>query len=200
MAEVNSQLVKELREKTGAGIMDCKKALLETEGDIEKAIEVLRKKGLAAAAKKAHRETKEGLIHCYIHMGGKIGVLIEVNCETDFVARTDEFKTLVHDLAMQVAASSPLYVSQEDVPEEIIENEKRIYKEQAQETGKPEHVIERIVEGKLKRFYEDVCLLNQKFVKDPEKTISQLINEYIAKLGENIKVRRFVRYQLGESH
>ncbi|RLD96576.1 MAG: elongation factor Ts [Aquificota bacterium] len=198
MAEITSQMVKELREKTGAGIMDCKKALQECQGDLEKAVEALRKKGLATAAKKASRATNEGLIHSYIHMGGKIGVLIEVNCETDFVARTDEFKELVHNLAMQVAASSPLYVSKEDVPEDALEKERRLYREQALEQGKPEKVIDRIVEGKLNKFYQEVCLLEQPFIREPEKTVSQLITEHIAKLGENIRVKRFVRFQLGE--
>ncbi len=198
MADVTPQMVKELREKTGAGIMDCKKALLECGGDLEKAIESLRKKGLATAAKKAGRATKEGLIHAYIHMGGKIGVLIEVNCETDFVARTDEFKELAHNLAMQVAASSPLYVSKEDVPEEILEKERQLYREQALEQGKPEKVVDRIVEGKLNKFYQEVCLLEQPFIREPEKTVSQLITEHIAKLGENIRVKRFARFQLGE--
>ncbi len=198
MADITPQMVKELREKTGAGIMDCKKALAECGGDMEKAVEALRKKGLATAAKKAGRATKEGLIHAYIHMGGKIGVLIEVNCETDFVARTDEFKELVHNLAMQVAASAPLYVSKEDVPEEALEKERKLYREQALEQGKPEKVVDRIVEGKLKKFYQEVCLLEQPYIREPEKTISQLITEYIAKLGENIRVKRFTRYQLGE--
>ena len=198
MAEITSQMVKELREKTGAGIMDCKKALQECQGDLEKAVEALRKKGLATAAKKASRATNEGLIHSYIHMGGKIGVLIEVNCETDFVARTDEFKELAHNLAMQVAASSPLYVSKEDVPEDALEKERRLYREQALEQGKPEKVIDRIVEGKLNKFYQEVCLLEQPFIREPEKTVSQLITEHIAKLGENIRVKRFVRFQLGE--
>jgi len=197
MAEVTPQKVKELREKTGAGIMECKKALQECKGDLEKAVEVLRKKGLAAAAKKAGRSTKEGLIDAYIHMGGKIGVLIEVNCETDFVARTPEFQALVHLLAMQVAASSPLYVKREDVPQEVIEKERKIYREQALEQGKPEKVVDKIVEGKLNKFYQEVCLLEQPFIKEPEKSVSQLIAEYIAKLGENIQVRRFVRFQLG---
>jgi len=190
--------VKELREKTGAGIMDCKKALQECQGDLEKAVEALRKKGLATAVKKASRATNEGVIHSYIHMGGKIGVLIEVNCETDFVARTDEFKELAHNLAMQVAASSPLYVSKEDVPEDALEKERRLYREQALEQGKPEKVIDRIVEGKLNKFYQEVCLLEQPFIREPEKTVSQLITEHIAKLGENIRVKRFVRFQLGE--
>ena len=198
MAEITPQMVKELREKTGAGIMDCKKALQECQGDLEKAVESLRKKGLATAAKKASRATNEGLIHSYIHMGGKIGVLIEVNCETDFVARTEEFKELVHNLAMQVAASSPLYVSKEDVPEDALEKERRLYREQALEQGKPEKVIDRIVEGKLNKFYQEVCLLEQPFIREPEKTVSQLITEHIAKLGENIRVKRFVRFQLGE--
>ncbi len=198
MADVTPQMVKELREKTGAGIMDCKKALAECGGDMEKATEVLRKKGLATAAKKASRATNEGLIHAYIHMGGKIGVLIEVNCETDFVARTDEFKELVHNLAMQVAASAPLYVSKEDVPEEVLEKERKLYREQALEQGKPEKVVDRIVEGKLNKFYQEICLLEQPYIREPEKTISQLITEYIAKLGENIRVKRFTRYQLGE--
>ncbi|RLE00281.1 MAG: elongation factor Ts [Aquificota bacterium] len=198
MAEITPQMVKELREKTGAGIMDCKKALQECQGDLEKAVESLRKKGLATAVKKASRATNEGLIHSYIHMGGKIGVLIEVNCETDFVARTEEFKELVHNLAMQVAASSPLYVSKEDVPEDALEKERRLYREQALEQGKPEKVIDRIVEGKLNKFYQEVCLLEQPFIREPEKTVSQLITEHIAKLGENIRVKRFVRFQLGE--
>lgn len=198
MAEITPQMVKELREKTGAGIMDCKKALQECQGDLEKAVEALRKKGLATAVKKASRATNEGLIHSYIHMGGKIGVLIEVNCETDFVARTDEFKELAHNLAMQVAASSPLYVSKEDVPEDALEKERRLYREQALEQGKPEKVIDRIVEGKLNKFYQEVCLLEQPFIREPEKTVSQLITEHIAKLGENIRVKRFVRFQLGE--
>ena len=198
MAEITPQMVKELREKTGAGIMDCKKALQECQGDLEKAVEALRKKGLATAVKKASRATNEGVIHSYIHMGGKIGVLIEVNCETDFVARTEEFKELVHNLAMQVAASSPLYVSKEDVPEDALEKERRLYREQALEQGKPEKVIDRIVEGKLNKFYQEVCLLEQPFIREPEKTVSQLITEHIAKLGENIRVKRFVRFQLGE--
>ncbi len=198
MAEITSQLVKELREKTGAGMMDCKKALVETGGDIEKAVDLLRKKGLAAAAKRAGRETKEGVIGSYIHMGGKIGVLVEINCETDFVARTDDFQALVKDIAMHIAAAAPQYLSPEDVPEEVVEREKEIYRSQAVEEGRPEKIIDRIVEGKLKKFYEEACLLNQKFIKEPSKTVSDRIAETIAKLGENIKVSRFVRFQLGE--
>ena len=193
---ITSSMVKELREKTGAGIMDCKRALEEANGDMEKAIEILKKKGIAKAEKKASRVAKEGLIGSYVHMGGKIGVLVEVNCETDFVARTDEFKQLVKDIAMQIAAMKPLYVSPEDIPEEVLEKEKAIYREQA--AGKPEHVVERIVEGKLKKFYEEVCLLEQPFIRDDSKKIRDLIQEAIAKLGENIKVSRFVRFEVGE--
>jgi elongation factor Ts len=198
MAEISPQMVKELREKTSAGMMDCKKALMEAEGNMEKAIEILRKKGLATAAKKAGRATKEGLVHSYIHMGGKIGVLVEVNCETDFVARTEEFRELVHMLAMQIAASCPLYVSREDVPDDVLEKEKELYRSQALEQGKPEKILDKIVEGKLNKFYQEVCLMNQPFIKEPEKSVSQLLTEYIAKLGENIRVKRFVRFQLGE--
>ncbi len=194
---ITPQMVKELRERTGAGIMDCKKALAEAGGDMEKAAEILKKKGIAKAEKKASREAKEGLIGSYIHMGGKIGVLVEVNCETDFVARTDEFQQLVKDIAMQIAAMSPKYVSIEDVPPEVVEKEKSIYREQALASGKPEHVVDRIVEGKMRKFYEEVCLLEQKFIKDDSKTVKDLITEVIAKLGENIKVSRFVRFQVG---
>ncbi len=198
MAEVTSQMVKELRDKTGAGMMDCKKALVETGGDIDKAVDLLRKKGLAAAAKRAGRETKEGVIGSYIHMGGKIGVLVEVNCETDFVARTDDFKALVKDVAMHIAAAAPQYLAPEDVPPEVVEKEKEIYRSQALDEGRPEKIIDKIVEGKLKKFYEESCLLNQKFIKEPSKTVSDRISETIAKLGENIKVSRFARFQLGE--
>lgn len=194
---VTPQMVKELRERTGAGVMDCKKALEEAGGDMEKAAEILKKKGIAKAEKKASREAKEGLIGSYIHMGGKIGVLVEVNCETDFVARTDEFKALVHDIAMQIAAMSPKWVSVEDVPQEVIEKEKAIYREQALAAGKPEHVVDKIVEGKLQKFFEEVCLLEQKFIKDDSKKVKDIITEAIAKLGENIKVSRFVRFQVG---
>ncbi len=194
---ITAQMVKELRERTGAGMMECKKALQEANGDIEKAIEILKKKGIAKAEKKASRATKEGLIGSYIHMGGKIGVLVEVNCETDFVARTDEFQALVKDIAMQIAAMNPKYISPEDVPEEVIEKEKAIYREQALESGKPEHVVDRIVEGKMKKFFEEVCLLEQRFIKDDSKKVRDIITEAIAKLGENIKVSRFVRFQIG---
>jgi elongation factor Ts len=190
--------VKELRNRTGAGMMDCKRALEETGGDMEKAIEYLRMKGLAAAAKKAGRATKEGLVEAYIHGGGRIGVLIEVNCETDFVARTEDFKALVHDLAMQVAAARPRYVKREDVPEEVVEKEKSILRAQALNEGKPEKVIDKIVAGRLEKFYQDTCLLEQPFIKDMERTVKDLIAEKIAKLGENIEVRRFARFEVGE--
>ncbi len=194
---ITAQMVKELRERTGAGMMECKKALEEAGGDMEKAAEILRKKGIAKAEKKASRSTKEGIIGAYIHMGGKIGVLVEVNCETDFVARTDEFQNLVKDIAMQIAAMNPKYVSREDVPEEVIEKEKAIYREQALASGKPEHVVDRIVEGKLNKFFEEVCLLEQTFIKDDSKKVKDIITEAIAKLGENIRVARFARFQVG---
>ncbi len=194
---ITAEMVKNLREKTGAGMMDCKKALTEAEGDFDKAVELLRKKGLAAAEKKAGRQASEGVIGSYIHMD-KIGVLLEVNCETDFVARTDDFKEFVKDVAMHIAAASPRYLSREDIPEDVINKEKEIYKEQIK--NKPEHVVEKIVQGKLEKFYSEVCLLDQVFVKDPEgkKKVKDLLTEMIAKLGENIVIRRFVRYQLGE--
>lgn len=198
MTEISAQLVKELRERTGAGFMDCKRALEECGGDIEEAILILRKKGLAKADKKAGRETADGLIGSYIHAGGKIGVLVEVNCETDFVARTQEFQDLVKEIAMQIAAMSPKYISPEDVPPEVLEREKEILREQVRSTGKPEQVLEKIVEGKLKKFYEENCLLEQPYIRDPNMTVRDLIKQAIAKLGENIRVRRFVRFQLNE--
>ena len=192
--------VKSLREKTGAGMMDCKKALTETGGDMEKAIDVLRKKGLSAAAKKSERIASEGLVGSYIHAGGKIGVLLEVNCETDFVAKTEEFQQLVKDLSMHIAAANPSYVRREEVPADVLDREKEIYKDQARQSGKPENILDKIIEGKLEKFYGDVCLLDQVFVKDPDgkQKIKDLITEKIAKIGENISVRRFVRFQLGE--
>ncbi|HXH10499.1 MAG TPA: translation elongation factor Ts [Alphaproteobacteria bacterium] len=194
---ISVEQVKELREKTGAGMMDCKKALSETGGDIERAIDYLRQKGLSEAAKRSSRTASEGLVASYIHPGGKIGVLVEVNCESDFVARTEDFQALVKDIAMQVAAANPTYLRREDVPEEVISREKKIYEAQAKEEGKPERIIERIVQGKLEKFFQEVCLLEQPFVKDPDMTIGQLVSSKIAKLGENIVVRRFQRYQLG---
>ncbi len=195
---VSTELIKELRERTGVGIMDCKKALIECNGDIEKAIEYLRKKGIATAQKRGARETKEGQIYAYIHPGGKIGVLVEVNCETDFTARTEDFKNFVKDIAMQIAAQNPIAIKREDIPPEVIEKEKEIYASQAREEGKPEKVIEKIVEGKLKKFFTEACLLEQPFIKNPDITVQDLLNELIAKTGENIVIRRFVRYQLGE--
>ncbi len=196
--EVSAAVVKELREKTGAGIMDCKKALSESAGDLEKAVDFLRQKGLAAAAKKASRVAADGSVGAYVHPGGKIGVIVELNCETDFVARTAEFQNLLKDIAMQVAAANPRYVRMEDVPHEDLERERGIYRRQAQETGKPEKVIEKIVEGKMERFYSEICLLEQPFIKDPDRRVSAIINDAVARLGENIQVRRFARYHLGE--
>jgi elongation factor Ts len=198
--EVNATLVRELREKTGAGILDCKKALQDTHGDLARAIETLRVKGLASAQKKAGRETKEGLIGSYIHAGGKLGVLVEVNCETDFVARTDEFQELVKDLSLQVAGASPsaLYVRRGEVPAEAADRERRIVEQQAKESGKPPAVIEKIVQGRMEKFYGEICLMEQPFIKDPSLRIQDLISQKIAKIGENISVRRFVRFRLGE--
>jgi elongation factor Ts len=198
MAEINASMVKELREKTGAGMMDCKKALAESEGDFGKAEEWLRKKGLSAAAKKAGRIASEGAVSSYIHMGGKIGVLVEVNCETDFVARTEGFQNLVKDIAMQIAAASPLYVRREDVPPEVIAKEMEIAKHQAREQKKPEAIVEKIATGKVEKYCKEVVLLEQPFVKDDKKTIQEVVTEAIAKIGENISVRRFARFVLGE--
>lgn len=197
MTNITPDMIKELREKTGAGMMDCKKALTESQGDFEKAVDLLRQKGLATALKKAGRTASEGLIESYIHMG-KIGTIVEVNCETDFVARTDDFKKLVRDIAMHITAANPLYLTREDVPQNVLEREKDIYRSQI--TDKPSHIVEKIVEGKLEKFYRDNCLLDQIFIKDPEqkKNIKDIITEKIAKLGENIIIRRFTRFQLGE--
>ena len=198
MAEITAALVKELRERTGAGMMDCKKALSATDGDLEKAIDFLREKGLAAAAKKAGRVAAEGLVEAYIHGGGRIGVLVEVNCETDFVAETDAFKELVKDIAMHIAATNPSYLKREEVPTAELEHEQAVLAEQARNEGKPEKIIEKMVAGRIEKYYKEVCLMEQPFVKDPDKTISDLITESIAKIGENISIRRFTRYQLGE--
>lgn len=194
---VTPAMVKELREKTGVGIMECKAVLSEAKGDIEKAIELLRKKGLSMAAKKAGRTTTEGLVGSYIHTGGKIGVLVEIGCETDFVARTPDFQELVKEIAMQVAAANPQYVKREDIPEERIEMERDIYRAQAKETGKPDHVVEKIVDGKMEKYYSEVCLLEQPYIKDPSIKVQDLLSQKIAKLGENIVVKRFVRFQIG---
>jgi elongation factor Ts len=196
--EINAKQVKELREKTGAGMMDCKNALAEAKGDMEQAIVVLRKKGLASAQKKATRIAAEGIIGHYIHAGGKLGVLVEVNSETDFAARSDDFQALVKDIAMHIAAQNPLYVRREDVPAEVLEKEKEIYKDQARGSGKPEHIIDKIAEGKLESYYEMACLYDQKFVKDSNITVKELINGLVGKIGENIQVRRFARFKTGE--
>lgn len=195
---ITPEQVKELRGQTGAGIMDCKKALIEADGDMEKAIIVLREKGLAKAAKKQSRSASEGIIESYIHGNGRIGVLVEVNCETDFVARNEEFKSFAKDIAMQVAASNPKYLSRDDVPSEVIEKEKEILKAQALNEGKPEKIVEKIVDGRIEKYYEENCLLEQPFIKDPDKNVSQLIMEKIAIIGENIIVSRFARFERGE--
>ena len=196
--EISASMVKELRTKTGAGMMDCKEALKDSEGDFEKAIEYLRKKGMSAATKRSSKAAKDGTVGSYIHMGGRIGVLVEVNCETDFVAKTADFQALAKDIAMHVAASNPRFVRPEEVPPEVLESEKGIYRSQAAEEGKPEKIWDRIVEGKLKKYYEEVCLTEQKFIKNQDITVGALVKELIAKTGENIVIRRFARFQLGE--
>ena len=196
--EIGAALVRELREKTGAGMMDCKKALLESAGDMEKAVDYLRQKGLAQASRKEGRVAAEGLVGSYIHGGGKIGVLVELNCETDFVARTPEFQGLLKDVAMQVAATNPQYIRREDVPEDELERERQIYQQQAIESGKPEKIVSKIVEGKVERFYSEVCLLEQEFIKDPDRQVGDLIKDVVSRLGENVQVRRFMRYHIGE--
>ena len=195
--KITSQMVKELRDKTNAGMMDCKRALGETEGDLEKAVDLLRQKGLAVAAKRADRATSEGVVECYIHAGGKIGVMVEVGCETDFVAKTDDFQAFAKDIAMHVAAVSPVSVTREEVPAEMVEREKDIYINQAKDSGKPENIIEKIVSGKIEKYLSEICLMDQKFVKNPDITIQDLLNELIAKMGENISVKRFARFQIG---
>ena len=196
--EVNATLVKELREKTGAGMMDCKKALAETAGNLEKAVDYLRQKGLAAAAKKADRVATDGAVGAYVHPGGKIGVLVEINCETDFVARTNEFQSLLKDIAMQVAAASPRFMRREEVSAEELEKERSIYRQQALESGKPEKVVDKIVEGKMERFYSEACLLEQAFIKDPDQKVLDVVNDAALRLREKIQVRRFARFHLGE--
>ena len=194
---ITSQMVKELRDKTNAGMMDCKKALTETEGDMEKAVDLLRQKGLAVAQKRAERATSEGVVESYIHAGGKLGVMVEVGCETDFVAKTDDFKAFAKDIAMHVAASNPVAVSREEVPAEMVEREKEIYKAQALDSGKPENIVDKIVTGKIDKYIAEVCLLEQKFVKNPDLSVQDLLNELIAKMGENISIKRFARFQIG---
>ncbi len=196
--DISAKLVKELREKTGAGMMDCKNALTEASGDMEKAVEILRKKGVAKAEKKSSRVVKDGLVHAYIHPGGKIGVLVEVNCETDFVAKTNDFNEFVHNLSMHIAASSPLSIDRENLPAEVVEREMRIFKEQAAESGKPANIAEKIATGKMEKFYAEAVLLEQAYIRDPEKTVKDYMTEAIAKLGENISIRRFARYQIGD--
>ncbi len=198
MTTISATMVKQLREKTGAGMMDCKQALVECDADIDKAVDFLRKKGLATARKRAGRTMSEGTIQSYIHMGGKLGVLVEVNCETDFVAKNEDFVNFAKNIAMHIAATNPLSIQAEDVPEEIVNREKEIYKSQALETGKPENVITKIVDGKMKKFFTENCLLKQAYVRDPDLTVEDLLNELIAKIGENITIRRFVRFQTGE--
>ncbi|EFR33111.1 MAG: translation elongation factor Ts [Peptoniphilus harei] len=194
---ITAAMVKELREKSGAGMMDCKKALTETNGDMDKAVDFLREKGLASVAKKSSRIASEGIVESYVH-GGRIGVLVEVNSETDFVAKNEEFQNFVKDIAMQIAAVAPKYVSREEVPAEEVEHEKNVLTEQARGENKPEHIIEKMVQGRLEKFYEEICLLDQDFIKDSDKKIRDILNDLIAKIGENIKIRRFVRYEVGE--
>jgi elongation factor Ts len=199
MAEITAALVKQLRERTGAGMMECKKALVEAKGDLAEAEVLLRKWGIASASKKASRTTRQGLVGTYIHAGGQLGVMVEINCESDFVARTDDFKELVHDVAMHVAAADPRYIRKEDVPESVLEKEKEIARDRARGEGKPEKVLDKIVEGRIAKFYEEVCLLEQPFVKEPTTTIGQLVKTKIAKLGENIAIARYVRFKVGDA-
>ena len=196
MASISAVLVKQLREKTGSGIMDCKGALSECDGDMDKAIDFLRKKGLATAAKRAGRATSEGVIAAYIHMGGKIGVMVEVNCETDFVAKNEDFQAFAKNISMHIAAINPVAVNPEDVPQEIVNKEKEIYRAQALEMGKPEKMVDKIADGKLKKFYKESCLMSQSYVRDPNLTVADVLNELIAKIGESISIKRFVRYQI----
>jgi elongation factor Ts len=199
MTTISATLVKQLREKTGAGMMDCKQALTECNGDLDQAVDFLRKKGLATAQKRAGRAMTEGTVQSYIHMGGKLGVLVEVNCETDFVAKNEDFIDFARNIAMHIAASNPLGIRPEDIPEEVVNREKEIYKAQTLELGKPENVVAKIVEGKLNKFFKENCLLHQPYVRDPDMTVEDLLNELIAKIGENITIRRFVRFQTGEA-
>jgi len=197
--EISAEQVKKLREKTGVGLMDCKEALKSANGDMEKAVDYLREKGLAKLAKRTGRAATDGSVSAYIHTGGKIGAMAEVNCETDFVAKTDQFQAFVKDIVMQIAASSPLYVRREEVPPEVLEREKTIYRNQARESGKPEKILDKIADGKLEKFYQEVCLMEQPFIKNADITIKELLEELVTKLGENIVIRRFVRFQLGET-
>jgi len=196
--DISASMVKELRTKTGAGMMDCKEALTDSKGDFEKAVEYLRKKGMSAATKRSSKAAKEGTVASYIHMQGRIGVMVEINCETDFVAKTDDFKAMAKDIAMHIAATNPMYVSPEQIPEDVLATEKDIYKSQAAAEKKPEKIWDKIIQGKLKKYYEEVCLLDQKFIKNPDISVGTLVSNLIAKTGENIMVRRFARFQLGE--
>ena len=198
MTAITASMVNDLRQKTGAGMLDCKKALVEMNGDVEKAIDALRKKGLAAAAKKAGRVASEGMVSSYIHAGGAVGVLVEINCETDFVAKTEQFQTLVKDICLHIAANKPVYVSSDEVPADVLAREVEIAKDQARAAGKKDQFLDKIAEGKVQKYYQEFCLLEQGFVKDPDKTIKTLMTEAVAKIGENLKIRRFVRYELGE--
>ena len=198
MAEITAAMVKELRQATGSGIMDCKRVLAEADGNMEKAIDLLRKKGLAKAAKRAGRSTSEGIIYSYIHTGAKLGVLLEVNCESDFVAKTEDFEAFAKNIAMHIAATNPAGLNPEDVDQSVVEKEREIYRAQMIEEGKPENIIDKIVDGKVEKFYKDVCLMSQQYVKDPQKTITDVLKETIGKIGENIQIRRFARFQIGE--
>ncbi|WP_462269446.1 translation elongation factor Ts [Desulfobacter sp.] len=198
MAEITAQMVKELRAATGSGIMDCKKVLADADGNMDKAIELLRKKGLAKAAKRAGRSTSEGIIYSYIHTGAKLGVLLEVNCESDFVAKTEDFENFAKDIAMHIAAANPAGLVPEDVDQSVIEKEREIYRAQMLEEGKPENIIDKIVDGKVEKFYKEVCLLSQQYIKDPQKTVEDILKETIGKIGENIQIKRFARFQIGE--
>ncbi len=198
MAQITAAMVKELREKTGVGMMDCKKALSEADGDMDKAADILRKKGIAKAAKRAEREVREGIVEAYIHPGSKLGVLVEINCETDFVANTDDFKNFARNVAMHIAASSPLAVRREELDQSLLEKEMEVYKEQARNQGKPDHILDKIVQGRVEKYYSEVCLMEQPYVKDPDKSINDLLTETIAKIGENITVKQFARFRIGE--
>jgi elongation factor Ts len=198
MADISAAMVKELREATGSGIMDCKRMLAEADGNMEKAVELLRKKGLAKAAKRAGRSTSEGVIHSYIHTGAKLGVLVEINCESDFVAKTDDFIEFAKNIAMHIAAANPAGLTPEDVDKTVVEKEREIFKAQMQQEGKPENIIDKIVDGKVEKYYKEVCLMSQQYVKDPQKTIEELVKETIGKIGENIQIKRFARFQIGE--
>jgi elongation factor Ts len=198
MANITAAMVKELREITGAGMMDCKAALQETNGDLEKAVDVLRKKGIAKAEKKSSREVKDGLVEAYIHAGGKLGVLVEINCETDFVAKTEDFKEFARNVAMQVAATNPVSVTREEVPRHIVDHEMEIYKDQAKSSGKPDHILEKIAQGKMDKFFAENVLLEQAYIRNPEKTVKDYLTEIIAKLGENITIRQFARFRIGD--